>query len=89
MFRSQQKFLQRVVDYAHFSFCSVSLAFPGGPDSKESAHNVGDLGSIPGSGRFPGEKKWQPTPGFLPGKSHGQRGLADYSPWGLQRVGHN
>ena len=25
----------------------------------------------------------------LPGKSHGQRSLADYSPWGLQRVGHN
>ena len=27
-------------------------------------------------------KKWQPTPAFLPGKSHGQRNLADYSPWG-------
>ena len=26
--------------------------------------------------------KWQPTPVFLPGKSHGQRSLADYSPWG-------
>ena len=29
--------------------------FPGGSDSKESACNVGDLGSVPGSGRFPGE----------------------------------
>ena len=29
--------------------------FPGGSDSKASAYNVGDLGSIPGSGRFPGE----------------------------------
>ena len=28
--------------------------FPGGSDSKESACNAGDLGSIPGSGRFPG-----------------------------------
>ena len=28
---------------------------PGGSDGKESAYNVGDLGSIPGSGRFPGE----------------------------------
>ena len=27
--------------------------FPGGLDSKESAHNAGDLGSIPGSGRSP------------------------------------
>ena len=29
--------------------------FPGGSDSKESAHNVGDPGSIPGSGRSLGE----------------------------------
>ena len=28
--------------------------FPGSSDSKESACNVGDLGSIPGLGRFPG-----------------------------------
>ena len=26
-------------------------------------------------------KKWQPTPVFLPGESHGERGLAGYSPW--------
>ena len=26
-------------------------------------------------------KKWQPTPIFLPGEFHGQRGLAGYSPW--------
>ena len=29
--------------------------FPGGSDGKESAYNVGDLGSIPGFGRAPGE----------------------------------
>ena len=29
--------------------------FPGGSDGKESAYNVGDLGMIPGSGRFPRE----------------------------------
>ena len=27
-------------------------------------------------------RKWQPSPVFLPGKSHGQRNLAGYSPWG-------
>ena len=53
-----------------------------GSDGKASAYNVGDLGSIPGSGRFPWRRKWQPTPIFLPGKSHGQRKLAGYSPWG-------
>ena len=29
----------------------------------------------------PWRRKWQPTPVFLPGKSHGQRSLAGYSPW--------
>ena len=33
----------------------VVIIFPSGSDVKESACNVGDLGSIPGSGRSPGE----------------------------------
>ena len=56
--------------------------FPGGSDSKASVYNVGDLGSIPGLGRSPWRRKWQPTPVLLPGKSHGQRSLVDYCPWG-------
>ena len=32
------------------------MGFPGGTAGKESACNVGDLGSIPGSGRIPGEE---------------------------------
>jgi len=39
---------------------------------------TGDVGWIPGSRRFPWRKAWQPTPGFLPGESHGQRRLAGY-----------
>ena len=31
------------------------MGFPGGSDSKESACNAGDPGSIPGWGRYPGE----------------------------------
>ena len=31
--------------------------------------------------KIPWRRKWQPTPVFLPGKSHGQRSLAGYSPW--------
>ena len=38
--------------------------------------------------KIPWRRKWQPTPVFLPGKSHGQRSLEGYSPLGLQRVGH-
>ena len=49
---------------------------------KESACQAGDLGTIPGSGRFPRRMKWQPTPIFLPGESHGQRSLAGCIPRG-------
>ena len=34
--------------------------------------------------KIPWRRKWQPTPLFLPGKSHGQRGLEGYSPWGCK-----
>ena len=52
---------------------------PGWLSSKEADCNAGDArdGSIPGSGRSPGEEKWQPTPVFLPGKSRGQ----EHDPW--------
>ena len=36
------------------------LGFPGGADGKASAHNVGDLGSILGSGRSSGEGNGNP-----------------------------
>ena len=32
--------------------------------------------------KIPWRRKWQPTSALLPGKSHGQRSLAGYSPWG-------
>ena len=34
------------------------------------------------AGKIPWRRACQPTPVFLPGESHGQRSLADYSPWG-------
>ena len=36
------------------------MVFPGGSEVKESACNVGDLGSIPGLGRSPGEGNGNP-----------------------------
>ena len=48
---------------------------------KNPPANVGDMGSILGSGRSPGAG-WQPAPVFLLGKFHEQRSLAGYSPWG-------
>ena len=48
-----------------------------------------DTGLIPGLGRPPGEGNGNPLQYFLPGKLHGQRSLAGYSPGRSQRVGHN
>ena len=38
----------------------ILMGFPGGSDGKESACNAGDLGSIPGLGRSPGEGNGYP-----------------------------
>ena len=40
--------------------CSIKQGFPGGSEVKASACNVGDLSSIPGSGRSPGEGNSNP-----------------------------
>ena len=61
----------------------VCVGFPGGLMVKNlltNAGDTGDLSSIARSGRFRWRRKWQPTPLLLPGKSHGQRSLASYSP---------
>ena len=46
-------------------------------------------GFAPWVSKIPWRRKWQPILVFLPGKSHGQRSLAGYSPWGHKRVGHD
>ena len=58
-----------------------------GSDGKESAFNAGDQVQSLGW-EDPWRREWLPTPVFLPGKSHGQRSLAGYSPWG-HKTGHN
>ena len=35
---------------------------------------------------MPWRRKWQPTPVFSPGESHGQRSLVGYSPWGHKEL---
>ena len=62
------------------------MASPSGSDSEVSACNAKDPGSIPGSGKIPWRRKWQPTPVLLLGKSHGWRSLVDYSPWGPKEL---
>ena len=47
-----------------------------------NAGDARDADSIPWVRKIPWRRAWQPTPVFLPGESHGQRGLVGYSPWG-------
>ena len=56
---------------------------------KESAWNSRDVSSIPELPEIPWRRKWQLTAVFLPGKFHGQRSLAGYSPRGGKRVRHD
>ena len=60
--------------------------FPGGSAGKESAYNAGDPGSVPGSGRPPGEGSGLPIAVFWPGAFCGQRSLAGYSLWGRKEL---
>ena len=55
------------------------MGFSGGSVVKNPPANAGGEGSSPGSGRSPWRRKWQPTPVFLCGESHGQRSLEGYS----------
>ena len=57
-----------------------------GTEIKNVSANTGDVGLIPTVRKTPWRRKWQPTPVFLPGKSHGQRSLVGYCPWGRKRV---
>jgi len=50
-----------------------------------SAGDIRDAGLIPPSKEDPPEGKWQPSPIFLPGESHGQRSLVGYHPWGCKK----
>ena len=61
----------------------IQLGFPGGSDGKESACIVGDLGSIPRSGKSTGEVNDMAI--HLLGEFLGQRSLAGHSPLGHQR----
>ena len=65
------------------------MDFPGSSVVKNLPVNAGDVGLIPGLGRSPGERNGNPLQYSCPGKSHGRRSLANYSPWGHKRVGHD
>ena len=68
---------------------SIKCELPWRLSGKESTYQCRRFGFNPWVGKIPRRRKWQPTPVFLPGESHGQRSLAGFSSWSWKRVGHN
>ena len=69
----------------------IALSFPGGASGKEpvcQCRRFKRCGFDPGVWKIPWRRKWQSSPIFLPGESHGQKSLMSYSPWG-HTVKHN
>ena len=64
------------------------MGFPGDSDSKESAHNAGDMGSILGLGRSPGRGHGNPLQNSCL-ENPMDRGAGRLQFLGLQRVGHD
>ena len=62
------------------------MGFPMAQAGKDPPFNAGDLGSIPGLGRFPGGGHGNPLQCSCLEIPHGQRSLADYSPWGCKEL---
>ena len=67
-------------------FVLTSSSFGSGEESAHQCKRCKRLGSHPWVGKIPWERKWQPTPAFLPGQPHGQRSLTGYSPWGHEEL---
>ena len=88
-----QRMIQRLSSWLCFPLLCVRIAqvyqmltgLPRWLSGKESAcqcRRRRRWGFDPWIGKIPWRRKWQLSPAFLPGESHGQRILVDYSPWG-------
>ena len=65
---------------------SISTGGAGGKELACQRRKHNRYGLSPWVGKIPGRRKWQPTPVFLLGESHGQRSLVGYSPWGRKEL---
>ena len=72
-------------------YCSSSWAprWSNGKRSTYQCRRHKRHGSNSWVGKIPWRRKQQPSPVVLPGRSHRQRSLAGYSPWGRKRVRHD
>ena len=81
--------VQMALGSKHQCICIQTSGLPRWFSGKESACQCRRCWFHPWVGKIPWTRKWQPTPVFLPGKSHRQRSLMGYSPWGHKRVRHD
>ena len=85
-----RKILGKDGRFKKFSFLRNTLSCTGPPrwlSRKEytcHCRRCKRYGFDPWIGKIPWRRKWQPTPVFLPGESHGQRSLKGNSPWGCK-----
>ena len=77
------------VQSPHFFSLHIFGGLPWRLSGKESACQCRRHRFDPWVGKIPWSRKGQPTPVFLPGKSHEQRSVVGYSPWGRNRVRHD
>ena len=83
LFKNSRKFQEAKLE------CAVWMQLLGLPrwvSGKESACHCRRHEFDPWLRKIPWRREWQPTPVTLPGKSHGQRSLAGYSPWGHKEL---
>ena len=66
----------------------IGIGFPSGSAGKELACQCSRCKFYPWVRKIPWRRKWHPTAVFLPGKSHGQKSLLGYSPWGHKEYKH-
>ena len=93
-----------LISYSYIFFCDISIhllsvfncflieryylfRLPWGSVVKNHPPNAVDMAFW--VEKIPWRRKWQPTPVFLPGKSHRQRSLVGYSPWGCKESDTN
>ena len=86
---SRLAWLQEVLWRCHAISLLLDFALPMPPwwlIGKESFCQCRRHGFNPWVGKISWRKEWQPTPVLLPGKSHGQRSLVGYRPWGHKEL---
>ena len=83
--RQRMRWLDRITDSVDINFSKLQR-LPRWLSCKVSACQRRRLGLDPWVRKILLRKKWQPIPVFLPGKWHGQRSLAGYSPWSCKEL---